>query len=281
MGESEGRSVSPALNGLRGYRHVRLSPDGKRAALGIDAGLKIDLWVLDFASGTLSPLTDDGGARNPVWSRDGRRIYYESTRGGRAALWWTSADGSTEPAKVGQSKHNNAWNIDLSPDGHTIVFNAIYNGTFNIETYSLDSPHVEKEITASPKASETNARFSPDGKWLAYQSDESGRTEVYLRSFPANSDKVQISADGGARPVWSPDGSRIYFLNNRTMTMATLGKAPSLHVVARQALFEGDYLQEYDMSPDGTRLLMIQTQPGTAKLIVIPNWAAELKAKTR
>jgi serine/threonine-protein kinase len=273
--------VTPALNDLRGYRHVRLSPDGKRAALGIDAGLKVDLWILDFASGTLTPITHDGGARNAAWTRDGRQIYNVSTRGGRAAFWLNNADGSTEPALVGNAKHNNAWNIDLSPDGHTIVFNAIYDGSFNLETYSLDSSHSEREVSASPTATEGQARFSPDGKWIAYQSDESGRLEVYVRSFPANSGKAQISADGGARPVWSPDGSRIYFLNNRTMTMATLGKAPSLHVVARQALFEGDYLQEYDMSPDGTRLLMIQSQPGTGELVVIPNWAAELKAKTR
>jgi Tol biopolymer transport system component len=182
---------------------------------------------------------------------------------------------------VGQSKHNNAWNIDISPDNHTMVFNAIYNGTFNIETYALDSPHVEKEVTASPTASETNARFSPDGKWVAYQSDESGRTEIYLRSYPANSDKVQISADGGSKPIWSPDGDRMYFLNNRTMMMATIAKDPSLHVVSRSALFEGDYLQEYDVSPDGKRLLLVQTQPGGAELIVIPNWASELRAKTR
>jgi Tol biopolymer transport system component len=182
---------------------------------------------------------------------------------------------------VGQSKHNNAWNIDLSPDDRTIAFNAIYNRTFNIETYTLDSPHVEREITASPTAAETNARFAPDGKWLAYQSDESGRFEVYVRSYPANSDRVQISAGGGIKPIWSPDGSRIYFWNSRTMMVAALAKDASLRVVSRNALFSGDYNSEYDVSPDGTRLLMFQAQPVSGELIVVPNWAAELNAKTR
>jgi serine/threonine-protein kinase len=273
--------VKPALNDSHDFRSVRFSPDGKRAALSIAAGLGADLWILDFASGTLTRLTDDGGARNPVWSRDGRRIFYESTRGGRAALWWQSADGSNQPIMVGQSKHNNAWNIDLSPDDRTIAFNAIYNGTFNIETYAVDSPHVEREITASPTAAEVNSRFSPDGRWLAYQSDESGRFEVYVRSYPANSDKVQISAEGGVKPIWSPDGKRIYFWNNRTMMVAAIAKDASLRVVSRSALFTGDYSSEYDMSPDGTRLLMLQAQPGSGELIVIPDWASELKARTR
>ena len=272
--------VTPVLEGVRAYRHARISPDGKRAAIGIDAGLKVDLWVLDFASGTLTPITNDGGARNAVWTTDGRQIYNVSTRGGRAAIWLTNADGSGEPSMVGHAKHNNAWNIDLSPDGHTLVFNAIYNGTFNIETYSLDSSHAEHEVTASPTATETNARFSPDGKWIAYQSDESGQTEVYMRSYPANSDKVQISTDGGAKPIWSNDGNRIFFPHNRTMMMATIVKGPSPRVVSRQALFEGDYAQEYDVAPDG-RLLMLQTLPGNAELIVIPNWAAEVRVKTR
>jgi len=272
--------TTPALSAVRGYRHVRVSPDGRRAALGIDNGLKLDLWILDFASGTLTPITNDGGSRNPVWAKDGRHIYNTSTRGGRAAFWLINADGSTEPTMIGHATHNNAWNIDLSPDGHTIVFNAIYNGTFNLETYSLDSSHAEREVSALQAASETNARFSPDGKWLAYQSDESGRAEVYLRSYPANDDKVQISNDGGVKPIWSSDGNRIYFLRNRTMMMATVAKDASPRVASRQALFDGDYAQEYDVSPDG-RLLMLQLLPANAELIVIPKWAAELKAKTR
>jgi Tol biopolymer transport system component len=271
--------VTPAVGGVRGYINDRVSPDGKRAAICIATGLKIDLWILDFESGTLAPITSDGGARNAVWTGDGRQIYNVSTRGGRAAFWLMNADGSSEPKLVGQAKHNNAWNIDLSPDGHTIVFNAIYNGTFNLETYSLDSSHSESEVTALPAATETNGRFSPDGKWVAYQSDESGRMEVYLRAYPSNSDKTQISSDGGVKPIWSSGGDRIYFQSNRKTMMATIAKGPSPRVVSRQTLFEGDYAQEYDVAPDG-RLLMLQTLPSSAELIVIPNWAAELRART-
>ena len=273
----KGESV-PALSGLRYYRFVRLSPDGRRAALGIDAGVRVDLWILDFASGTLTPLTDDGSTRNPVWSRDGKRILYVSTKDGRSAFWWTNADGSSRPVKVGSAK-NNAWNIDLSRDESSVVFNAIYDGTFNIKTYSLDPSHTERELVASPRAIETNGRFSPDGKWMAYQSDESGRMEAYVRSYPENSDLVQISVDGGVKPVWSRDGSRIFYWEQKKMMSATLARDPALRVISRQQLFEGTYLQEYDVSTDGTRLLTIETQPSAIELVVVPNWKSELRAK--
>ncbi|MEO8577044.1 MAG: protein kinase [Gemmatimonadales bacterium] len=275
----KGESV-PALSGLRDYRFARLSPDGKRAALGIDAGVKVDLWILDFASGTLTPVTDDGSTRNPVWSRDGKRILYVSTKAGRSAFWWTNADGSSRPVKIGSAR-NNAWNIDLSPDQSSVVFNAIYDGTFNIRTYSLDPSHTERELVASPRAIETNGRFSPDGKWMAYQSDESGRTEAYVRSYPGNADLVQISVDGGAKPVWSPDGNRIFYWQRKKMMSATLARDPALRVVSRKQLFEGTYLQEYDVSTDGTRLLTIETQPSAIELVVVPNWISELRAKVR
>jgi eukaryotic-like serine/threonine-protein kinase len=275
--DQSGASV-PALNGLRDYRFVRLSPDGKRAALGIDAGVKVDLWILDFASGTLTPITDDGSVRNPVWSSDGRRILYVSTKAGRSAFWWTGADGSTAPVKIGSAKYN-AWNIDLAPDGNNVVYNGIYNGTFNIRTYSLDSSHSETEIVASPNATETNGKFSPDGKWLAYQSNESGRMETYVRTYPGNSDRVQISVNGGAKPTWSHDGSRIFYWEQQRMIVATLAKEPSLRVVSRRPLFEGTYLQDFDVSGDGARVLAIQTNPSALGLVVAPNWTSELKNK--
>jgi eukaryotic-like serine/threonine-protein kinase len=270
---------APAMSGLRDYRFVRVSPDGKRAALGIDAGVKVDLWILDFASGTLTPVTDDGSTRNPVWSHDGKRILYVSTKDGRSAFWWTNADGSSRPVKVGSAK-NNAWNIDLSPDESTVLFNAIYDGTFNIKTYSLDASHIERELVASPRAIETNGKFSPDGKWIAYNSDESGRNEIYVRSYPANSDLVQISVNGGAKPMWSRDGSRIFYWEQKKMMSATLVRDPGLRVVSRQGLFEGTYLQDFDVSTDGTRLLAIETQPSAIELVVVPQWISELRAKS-
>jgi serine/threonine-protein kinase len=273
--------ATPALDDLRGYLHLRLSPDGRRAALGITSGPRIDLWALNFAAGTLTRITDDGSTRNPVWSIDGTQIFYVSTKGGRAGFWRASADGSTQPAELGRSRHNNAWNLDITPDRKTFAFNAISNGTFNIETYDVDAPHVEREIAMSPTATEVLSRFSPDGKWIAYQSNESGRFEVYVRSYPENSGRTQVSADGGVKPVWSRDGNHIYYWNNKTMMMAEVSRDPAIRIVSRRALFSGNYLQDFDVAPGGDRMLMIQSQPDAADLVVVPNWATQLKSRVR
>ena len=268
-----------AFENPREFGLVRLSPDNTRAALGITTGSGTNLWTLDFASGTLSPLTTNGRSRNPNWSSDGKRILYGSTQGGRAALWWQPADGSGPPVEAGEPRHN-PWYVDLSPDGRTTVFNAIYNGDFNLETFSFDSGNAEREVSASPSATEVYGRFSPDGHFIAYNSDESGRMEVYVRPFPETSGRVQISAGGGIRAVWSPDGNKLYYWQNNTMMAATLVRDPGIRVVARQALFTGHYRTDYDLSRDGTHFLMIEFEPAGLHLVVIPEWRTELRDLT-
>ena len=110
--------------------------------------------------------------------------------------------------------------MDLAPDDVTTVYNAIYNGTspgepsqatFNLESFSLAGKHEVRDIAASPRATEVNARISRDGRLVAYQSDESGRAEIYIRSFPDGNGRTQVSIDGGVRPVWSRDGTVLYY----------------------------------------------------------------------
>ena len=272
-------TVTPVLMDARAFQFVRLSPEGRRAAIGIVTGARSDLWVLDLAAGTLTPLTTSGRVRNPAWSPDGRHILFSSTQGGRAALWWQPADGSGPAVKAGDPRHNQ-WNIDLSPDGRTAVFNALYNGSFNLETFALDSTHAGRELAASPTATEGQGRFSPDGRSVAYNSDESGRPEVYVRPFPEDGGRVQISASGGRRPIWAPDGKRIYYWEGGRMMAATVARDPVLRVISREALFEGRYENDFDVSKDGRRFLMIQSEPTGASLVVIPNWLTELRRLT-
>ena len=163
-------SIRPAVTERRGFRSVRISPDGRRAAISMEGGVlggSGDIWIHDIQNGTLTPLTTSGGARNAVWSQDSRRVLYVSTDGGRAAMWWQPADGSGAPAEASVPPHN-AWNMDLAPDGVTTVYNAIYDGTFNLESFSLAAPHATHQLAASPRAAEGFARFSPDGKLVAY-----------------------------------------------------------------------------------------------------------------
>ena len=272
-------TARPALPDLREYRYVRLSPSGQHAALSIGTGAKSDLWILDMASGTLTPLTTAGRSRNPAWSSDGRRILYVSTQGGRAGFWWQPADGSGPPVAAGLAKHN-PWNIDLSADGRTAVFNSLYDGTFNLEAIELDSMREERALAASPTANEANGRFSPDGRSVAYQSDESGRHEVYARPFPESGSRVQVSSNGGRRPIWAPDGKTIYFWEGSRLMAATVSRAPELRVTSREALFDGQYEQDFDVSKDGKRFLMIESESSGLGLVVVPDWLTELRQLT-
>ncbi len=269
----------PAMSGERDFASVRLSPSGHQAALEIGASASGDDWILDLDAGTLTPLTTTRNNRNPVWSPDGRRILYVSSRSGRAAFWWQPADGSGPAVKAGEARHNPWW-IDLAPDGHTTVFNAVYDGSFNLESFSLDSTRDERDLAASPTASEVSGRFSPDGHWVAYNSDESGRMEVYVRPFPEVGARVQVSVGGGIRPVWAADGKSIYFLQGSKMISATVARDPAFRIVSREALFDGVFAPSFDVSKDGTRFLMIQPEASGLSIVAVPNWLTELRKLT-
>jgi serine/threonine-protein kinase len=272
-------TVRPVVDTRREFAAVRLSPDGRQIAAAIVTGAKRDLWTIDLAAATLTPLTTTGTSRNPVWSSDGRRVLYGSTHSGRAALWWQDADGSGPPSLALTPSHN-PWNIDLASDGRTVVFNGLYDGTFNLEIARLDSAGVARELSASPTATEANGRFSPDGRWIAYQSDESGRPEVHLRPTAGAGGRVQVSSDGGRRPVWNPDGRQLFFWQGSQLTSATLQFDPAPRVTARSVLFEGRYEEDFDISRDGSRFLMIESERSGVSLVVIPNWRTELRQLT-
>ncbi len=271
--------ASPVLDAAREFVHVRLAPNGRQVAVNIVTGAKRDVWILDLMAGTLTPLTTAGTTRNPIWSADGRRILFASTHGGRAAFWWQPADGSGPAALAAVPRHN-PWNADLSPNGESVIFNAISNGTFNLETVGLDSTHAARELSASATATEANGRFSPDGRWVAYQSDESGRHEIYLRPSLGTGGRVQISVYGGRRPVWARDVKQIFYWEENRLVAATLSLDPEPRVVSRTALFEGRYEDDYDVSLDGTRFLMIESDTSGLSLVVVPNWRTELRRLT-
>jgi serine/threonine-protein kinase len=174
----------------------------------------------------------------------------------------------------------NPWNADLAPNGNTIVFNAISNGTFNLELLSLDSTRTVRQLSASPTATETNGRFSPDGRWVAYASDESGRPEIYVRPALATGGRVQISASGGRRSLWARDGKQVFYWEGSRLVAATLTFDPGPRVVSRASLFEGRYEDEYDVSVDGSRFLMIESETSGLSLVVVPNWRTELRRLT-
>ncbi len=269
-------ATRPAMDAQHEFVHVRLSPDGKQLATVIVTGVRRDLWTLDLEAGTLTPQTSNGTTRNPSWSPDGRRILYASTQSGRAALWWHPADGSGPSVMAAVPRHN-PWYVDLSPDGRTFVFNALYNGSFNLERATLDSASQGQDLSASPTASEAEGRFSPDGRWIAYRSDESGRNEIYLRPSAGVGGRVQVSVGGGTYPVWGREGRSVFYWEESRLVSAILTRDPTPRVLSRTALFEGRYEKDFDVSPNGTRFLMIESERSGLSLVVIPHWRTELR----
>jgi serine/threonine-protein kinase len=268
-----------AVDGAREYVHVRLSPNGKQAGLTIATGTKRDIWTLDLAAGTLTPLTTTGTSRNPIWSSDSRRILYGSTHSGRASLWWQAADGSG-PAQLAVVPPRNPWFADLSPDGRHVVYNAIATVNFDLESVSLDSAHQARTLSGSTTAIEALGRFSPDGRWVAYTSDESGRGEVYVRPFGESGGRVLISVAGGRRPIWSASGKELFYWEGNRLVSATLDFGAQPSVVSRTPLFSGRYEDDFDVAKDGARFLMIESVTSGLELVVVPNWRTELRQLT-
>jgi Tol biopolymer transport system component len=255
-----------------------LSPDGRQAALTIDTATSSDAWVLDLGAGTLTPVTTTGQTRNVSWSADGRRVFYTSTHGGRAEFWWQPADASGPPVKAGTPPHNPWW-ADLSPDRRNVIYNAVYDGSWNLQTMSLDAGENVRDIAAAPTVGETLARFSPDGTLIAYVTNETGREEVYVRPFSQAGGRVPISVNGGRRPIWSADGRELFFWERDHLMSATIVRDPSIRVTSQKLLFSGAFEWDFDVTKDD-RFLMIQDQSAGPTLVVVPNWVTELQRLT-
>ena len=209
------------------YQRPRLSPDGQRLAL--DDGS--DIWVYEARRDTMTRLTFGGGTNIvPVWSPDGRYIAFNRAGG----IWWVRSDGAGKPQLLIQSKSQPV-PFSFTPDGKRLAYNepnpdtAYDLGTVTIESDGAGLRAGKPEIFLQTSADERNPAFSPDGRWLAYASNESGTYQVYVRAFPDKGGKWQISNAGGVYPVWSGNGHELFFRtgDNRIMVATYAAKADS------------------------------------------------------
>jgi len=195
----------------RAYLYPRVSPDGTRVALAI-RDQQNDIWIWDLARRTLTRLTFNPNPDNyPVWTPDSRRLIFGSARGSNVGLFWQAADGAgtAEPLSDGQGGGQQAFSV--SPDGTRIVLRQ-GRPPYDLHQLLLGNPRRTTPLFQTP-FSELNAEISPDGRWLAYQSNESGRDEIYVRPFPnASAGRWQVSSDGGSRPVWARNGQELFYL---------------------------------------------------------------------
>ena len=277
----------------RAYTYARLSPDGTRVAL--DArDQQNDIWIWHLARETLQRLTTDPGLnRSPVWTPDGTRVAFTAApEGGVESIYWQKADGSGVPERlsVGSTIQGPS---SFSPDGKRLVFNAPLTPPYDIGMLSLDSERRE-EMLLKTKFSESGGVVSPDGRWLAYESHESGQSEIYLAPFPnVNASKQQVSTRGGTRPLWSKDGRELFYYVTPDTIMALpvrLGADVVLGIL--QVVVKGPFAvavntgRHYDVSPDGKRFLLLKdaeaaagARPAPPEIHLVQHWAEELKAK--
>jgi serine/threonine-protein kinase len=275
----------------RNYVYPRLSPDGTRLALHI-ADQERDVWLWDLARAAITRVTFDPGQDSfPVWTPDGRRLFFSSDRAGTRNLFAQAADGTGALTRLTESP-NAQDATSVSPDGTRLVFGELAPTTgVDVMQLRLDGTHAITPLVQTP-FSERNGEVSPDGRWLAYDANDSGRFEIYVRPFPdVSNGHWQVSMEGGTRPLWGRDGHELFFLAPTGALMRVgMARGSTWMATAPTKLFEGHYGaaavfldRTYDVSPDGRRFLMIKplgspdATDAPASFVVVQHWVEELK----
>jgi serine/threonine-protein kinase len=281
------------------YQAPRFSPDGRALAMQFQG----EIWVYDFALGTFGPLTLGGGFY-PLWTPDGRNILFSRSEGPDVNIYSITSDRAEEPVPVVKAPGQHRTQ-DLSPDGKHAMLRlngvaaapeaaratgsrgpspsgsrlGLAGGQYDLFSLSLDSSGTPQPWLVS-EFLERSPTFSPDGRWVAFSSDESGRDEVYVRPFPGPGGRIQVSTDGGTEPAWSPDGRELFYRSGDRFDVVSVQLGSSFRVLSRpRTLFEGRYYaypwqREYDIHPDGDRFLIFQYEEEETELTVVVNWMA-------
>ena len=283
----------------REFRYPRLSPDGTQIVVDIvDEGGDEDIWILNLVGETSSRLTlDPGRDTHPVWTPDGQRIMFSSAREGLRSLYRMRADGTEEAARLTDGPGRDTRMMAISPDATRAVYRD--GNSYNIMSVLLNDGQIEP-LVQTP-FNDITADISPDGRWLAYDSDESGQREVYVRPFPNVSDgRWPLSVGGGTRPVWSRDGTELFYLRTdglEAVLMSVRVREGTTWIADRPTmLFEGSYfyndilnvdgtMRTYDVSPDGQQFLMVKDPTISTdgemprQINIVLNWFEELKER--
>ncbi len=259
-GRVEAVPAEPAL-----YRNLRLSPDGKRLALNIGEGAgDSDAWIYDFDRNALTRLTFDKSTFRPSWTPDGKRLVYASTSGGKEGIAWKAADGSQESQLFfRQTGIYASAPEEWVPGRSELVFTRL-GGKGGADLMSIVPGETESKPVLDGPHAEGGATFSPDGKWMAYCSDESGQLEVYVRPYPGPGGKWQISTNGGRGPCWSRDGHEVFYTLGQKMMVVAVTTTPTFSPSSPRQLFEFQFEnligteRDYDVSPDGRRFVFVR-----------------------
>jgi Tol biopolymer transport system component len=262
------------------YSNPALSPDGKRVAVGRrdpQTGMR-DVWIFDQDGGAQRLTFDPKDDFNPLWSPDGTRIAFSSDRRGNRDIYLMAANGvGTEKPLVISDEAKSV--EDWSHDGKLLLYN---NTVFKIKAVQADG-HAKPLIVMDGLGDYDQGRLSPDGKWIAYRVNETGRSNIYVQRFPPTGSKLQISIEGGSEPSWRGDGKELYFAKQNTLMAVDIKSTSSgLEHGTPRALFEAPFTWEvrrnrYVPSADGQRFLIVEEEPGSRTINVVLNWSTALK----
>lgn len=304
--DRQGREEVVAIN-PRNYSHPRLAPDGTRVALHYtDDRQNVDVWVWDFARSVWTHVTSDPTyVAEALWTPEGQRLIFASWRTGQIAPFWQPSNGAGTAEQIATLSGQNNIAPTRSADGRYLVIRASTGGSSYLALLdfadSLRGPRpVSRRVESTPllqtEFEEYNADLSPDGRWIAYSSNESGAFDVHLRPFPeVTRGQWTVSHGGGTEPLWSRDGRELFYRSpdRGVMRVAvtpgadwTAGTPTSLFAGAAYWLApvgNAAVARTYDVSPDGKRFLMLKNvEPDTParrapQIVVVQNWHEELK----
>jgi Tol biopolymer transport system component len=295
MVDKSGKTRSLTAN-ARPYEDFSISPDGRFIATTIE-GSVTDTWIHNIARDTDSRFTFGVEHRDPCWTPDGTRITYSGYKDGKDALFWKPVDGNG-PEELLVTSDTDAYPWFWSRDGRILLYSKA-SPSGSAEVWALSMPDRTTRPILQSQFDDEYAIFSPDGKWIAYNSNESGRDEVYVMPFPSLSPRTRVSTNGGRHPLFSPDGRQLYYrsgtsleaMDQRALAATSRVMAVSidtksgLNVGAPRALFEGPFFDsghDWAITPDGNNFLFIRdkaTQAAPAEMNVVLNWFEELKRR--
>jgi serine/threonine protein kinase len=279
------------------FAYPDISPDGTKVALTVERDGNMDIWVWDLIRENLSRLTfDEAEDLTPMWTPDGKRIVFASFRDGDVCIFWKAADGTGKMEKLGSVPGQNLYPWSWSNEGKTLITSELDSSftEVNIGAMSMEG-NGERKLLLESDYVESHPRISPDGRWMAYFSDETGDMQIFVRPFPeVDQGKWQVSVDGGQSPLWSPDGRELYYLNGDAIMEAQVNTEPTFSASKPKILFRGNYVTgyrenpEWDISPDGKRFLMIKPPAAMdddsaieirTQINIVLNWFEELKQR--
>jgi len=230
----------------------RLSPDGRRVAFDTGDG---SVWIAKLAN--LAAPRRLAAGRFPMWSPDGTRLLFAGANGFQ--LYWQAADGRGEPERIAETaRAPESWSTALG-----LVSYITLTGTSDYDIWAFaPGDRSQRAIIVEPTSAQMSSRFSPDGRWIAYQSNETGRFEIYVEPFPRTGARTRVTDAGGERPVWSPDGREIFYDKEATLYVVAITTGPAVSVRPPVALPISGFLQAtgrrlWDVSADGARFLMM------------------------